>query len=119
MEQLAVMPAEKTDGMTSMKRFIISLSLLTLICSCAETVAPEVQFPEPVGQEEYQSVTMVIPPILFDEDEPMTRINLNLSSLKYLWAEEDSVGIFPDMGSQIYFSMAEGVGQSVATFDGS
>lgn len=117
-EQLAVMPAEKTDGMTSMKRFIISLSLLTLICSCAETVAPEVQFPEPVGQEEYQSVTMVIPPILFDEDEPMTRINLNLSSLKYLWAEEDSVGIFPDMGSQIYFSMSEGVGQSVATFDG-
>ena len=55
MEQLAVMPEEKTDGMTSMKRFIISLSLLTLICSCAETVAPEVQFPEPVGQEEYQS----------------------------------------------------------------
>lgn len=103
-------------GMNSMKKIIISLSILLLIFSCAKTNDPRVY--EPVDQVEYQSVTMVIPPISFDNEEPMTKINLDLGSLKYLWAEKDSVGIFPDIGSQIYFSMAEGVGQSVATFDG-
>ena len=110
--------AEKMDGISVMKRVIISLSLLSLIFSCAEKIVPEVQKPELIEQGEYQSVTMVIPPISFDDEEPMTKINLDLGSLKYLWAEKDSVGIFPDLGSQIYFSMAEGVGQSVATFDG-
>ena len=117
-EQLAEMLAEKMDGISIMKRIIISLSLLSLIFSCAEKVVPEVQKPELVEQGEYQSVTMVIPQISFDDEEPMTKINLDLGSMKYLWAEKDSVGIFPDLGSQIYFSMAEGVGQSVATFDG-
>lgn len=106
------------DGISIMKRILISLSLLSLVFSCAEKAVPEVQGLEPVEQGEYESVTMVIPPISFDDEVPMTKINLDLGSLKYLWAEKDSVGIFPDLGSQIYFSMAEGVGQSVATFDG-
>lgn len=118
MEQLAETPAEKTAGMTSMKKILISLSALSLIFSCVKNTDPEVQVQNQNNQEEYQSVTMVIPPIEFDDEAPMTKINLDLSSLKYLWAEKDSVGIFPDLGSQIYFSMAEGVGQSVATFDG-
>ena len=109
---------ETLDGIKAMKRIIISLSLLSFMFSCAEKAVPEVQKPEPVEQGEYRSVTMVIPPISLDDEEPMTKINLDLNSLMYLWAEKDSVGIFTDLGSQIYFSMAEGVGQSVATFDG-
>lgn len=106
------------DGMTNMKRVIITLFTLSLIFSCVKNPDLEVQMQDQDNYGEYQSVTMVIPPIEFDDKEPMTKINLDLSSLKYLWAEKDSVGIFPDLGSQIYFSMAEGVGQSVATFDG-
>ena len=104
--------------MSNMKRIIISLSLLSLGISCTEKVSSESYIPEKLEQGEYQSVTMEIPPVSFDNDAPMTKINLDLNSLKFLWAAKDSVGIFPDLGSQIYFSMAEGVGQSVATFDG-
>ena len=106
------------DGMSNMKRIIISLSLLSLGISCTEKVSSESNIPEKLEQGEYQSVTMEIPPVSFDDDGPMTKINLDLNSLKFLWAAKDSVGIFPDIGSQIYFSMEEGVGQSVATFDG-
>lgn len=101
-----------------MKKIVISISILSLIFSCVKSADPEAQVQDQNNQEEYQSVTMVIPPISFDDEEPMTKINLDLASLEYLWAERDSVGIFPVFGSQIYFSMAEGVGQSVATFDG-
>lgn len=104
--------------MSNMKRFIISLSLLSLAISCTEKVSSELNIPEKLEQGEYLSVTMEIPPVSFDNDYPMTKINLDLNSLKFIWAAKDSVGIFPDLGSQVYFSMAAGVGQSVATFDG-
>ena len=37
---------------------------------------------------------------------------------RFQWSDKDTVGIYPDSGSQIYFSMAEGAGTSSATFDG-
>lgn len=77
------------------------------------------QYPSGTGEAgEYDKVTMVIPPLSLDDDVHMTKIDFDVATLKYLWSETDSVGIFPENGSQIYFSMAEGVGQSVATFDG-
>ena len=105
-------------GTSNMKRIILSLSLLSLVISCTEKVSSGLNIPEKLEEGDYRSVTMEIPPVSFDDDDPMTKINLDLNSLNFLWAAKDSVGIFPDLGSQIYFSMAEGVGQSVATFDG-
>lgn len=37
---------------------------------------------------------------------------------QFQWSDKDTVGIYPDSGSQIYFSMAEGAGTSSVTFDG-
>lgn len=36
----------------------------------------------------------------------------------FQWTATDTVGIYPDKGSQIYFSMAAGAGTDKATFDG-
>lgn len=38
--------------------------------------------------------------------------------LKFLWETTDTVGIYPDKGSQVYFEMAHGAGTNVANFDG-
>ena len=92
--------------------------LPSALLSCVQKATPEIHAPERDEPGEYKSVMMVTPPISFEDGEPATKIGLDLNSLKYLWAEKDSVGIFPDKGSQIYFSMAEGAGQSTATFDG-
>ena len=37
---------------------------------------------------------------------------------QFQWCSTDTVGIYPNQGSQIFFSMADGAGTSSATFDG-
>ena len=36
----------------------------------------------------------------------------------FLWAEGDKIGIVPNSGSQIYFTVNNGAGTSTASFDG-
>lgn len=99
-----------------MRQILISLSLLIICMSCAkETGISTTDIPG--IHDEYSSVTMVIPPFEFDDDSP-TRNVVDLGNLSYVWAATDTVGIFPDKGSQIYFSMASGAGQASAKFDG-
>lgn len=44
--------------------------------------------------------------------------NIDSEGVKVLWAENDSLGIFPEIGDQIYFPMISGAGSSSAKFDG-
>lgn len=37
---------------------------------------------------------------------------------QFQWSANDTVGIYPDSGSQIYYSMSDGAGTSSAVFDG-
>lgn len=50
--------------------------------------------------------------------EPATRTNIDASTLSFTWAEDDVIGIFPEVGDQVYFPMTEGAGTKVAAFDG-
>lgn len=52
----------------------------------------------------------------FETDEPHTKTVLDGTS--FTWASTDTVGIYPDKGSQIYFAMTNGAGTNTATFDG-
>lgn len=44
--------------------------------------------------------------------------NETYSSYQFLWSAQDTVGIYPDAGSQIYFTMVGGAGAGTAEFDG-
>ncbi len=44
--------------------------------------------------------------------------NESYSSYEFIWSAKDTVGIYPDVGSQIYFTMENGAGASSASFDG-
>lgn len=39
-------------------------------------------------------------------------------NIRFGWESTDTVGIYPDQGAQVFFSMADGVGSNVASFDG-
>ena len=99
METLVV----KMDGMINMKRILSFVILLSIVISCNEKLTPEVDSSEIFDQRGYDKVTMVIPPLSFEDDEPMTKISLDLASLKYLWAEKDSVGIFRTLEARYTF----------------
>ena len=51
------------------------------------------------------------------DDGPMTRTSIENGG-DFIWADGDTVGIYPNTGSQVYFAMASGAGASSATFDG-
>jgi hypothetical protein len=51
-------------------------------------------------------------------DDDGTKSSFNDSNGNFYWEQDDTVGIFPDVGSQIYFEMNSGAGTSSATFTG-
>ena len=100
-----------------MKSRYIFFAFLALAISCS--------VPEDIRQDladsfdKYESVIMVMPQSGFEDSEPETRnVAIIGSDVDFVWSVTDSVGIFPDAGSQIYFSMASGAGQVAAAFDG-
>ena len=52
------------------------------------------------------------------ENNSRTDFVISDSGAEFKWAENDTVGIFPDLGSQVYFPMASGAGTKTAAFDG-
>lgn len=101
----------------TMKSKVLLFSLFCLAVSCT--------YPDQMLQDsrdvygEYDSVVMVMPQAGFeDSDEPTKNVAIIGNEVNFVWSVSDSVGIFPDAGSQIYFSMASGAGQVSAAFDG-
>ena len=68
-----------------------------------------------------QKVIFEVPNLIpGDDDDPNTRASHvpNGDNLGFAWEATDTVGIYPDKGSQVFFSMEKGVGTNIATFDG-
>lgn len=47
-----------------------------------------------------------------------TAFTISNNGAEFKWTENDTVGIFPNTGSQVYFPMQSGAGTKTATFDG-
>ena len=103
-----------------MKRLVLIVVLYHLILSCSKYNENNMGHD---NSSEYKYITMTIPACEFYETDDTVLETKNVavvedSKVKFVWSEDDVVGIFPDKGSQIYFSMAAGAGQTSASFDG-
>lgn len=91
-----------------MKKFIVpttSMAILLIASSCSKQ--------ETVQRPDNISVQFVA--------QQITDAELTKSAYidgQFQWSAKDTVGIYPNSGSQIFFSMAEGAGTSSATFNG-
>ena len=100
-----------------MKKSLILFSTFCLALSCS--YSDEIRQDVPGDAEEYTTVVMTVPQSGFEDSEVETRNEAIFGNeIDFVWSVTDSVGIFPDAGSQIYFSMASGAGQKSAAFDG-
>ena len=61
-------------------------------------------------------VEFMIPGFIDEGHDIQTKTTL--TSQGFVWAEKDTVGIFPSKGNQIYYEMSSGAGSSSAVFDG-
>ena len=65
-----------------------------------------------------QKVVVTVTP-LNERSETRTTLSKNLNNKTvFVWNEQDAIGIFPDEGNQIGFSMSDGAGTTQATFTG-
>lgn len=64
-----------------------------------------------------QRVSITGKDFLFD-DATRSSVSIGESGATFTWSENDTVGIFPNKGSQAEFAMSEGVGTQTATFSG-
>ncbi len=51
------------------------------------------------------------------DDGPLTKTSI-LNGSEFVWAEGDTVGIYPTKGAQVYFAVEGGAGAKSAAFDG-
>ena len=67
-----------------------------------------------------EKVTFEAPSIrsLGEDGETRASLSQNGDDILFCWEATDTVGIYPDQGAQVYFSMEDGVGTNVASFDG-
>lgn len=97
-----------------MKKIVLILSLFTGILgtSCTDMM--------PIRQD-VNEVGMSVGPLVFDNANfklTKSQFDFDGSNFTFKWNTSDTVGIFPNAGSQAFFSMSAFVGSSEAKFEG-
>ena len=102
-----------------MKRFYFLAASIGLLAACSGLEQPEQDLLMDDGEDLVERIVFDVLPIK-DAGDPETRASAvpNGSTVNFAWEVTDTVGIFPDKGSQAFFSMESGAGTSSASFDG-
>ena len=91
--------------------FLASIALLSL-ASCTD----EVQ--ELAGEQSQVLKQIVMTTQDFQTEAGSRTLYEVIENVKCTWADNDTVGVFPNEGAQVYFPMASGAGTKNATFNG-
>lgn len=84
--------------------------LLLVFTACSENMTEETF--EPISHID------IIAKDFKSEANSRTSFKITSSGAEFSWAENDTVGIFPDTGAQAYFPMSSGAGTKTASFTG-
>ena len=105
-------------------RIIITfLGIFCLVLSCSKNDSvsdiPDnpVEQPDQNKPDAVKTVSFNVPAFK-DTDEVFTKTQIGEDGTSFSWSANDTVGIYPSSGSQVYFTMDEGEGASSAQFDG-
>ena len=92
--------------------FLASIALLSL-ASCTDEV-------QELAGEQSQALKQIVMTTQDFQPEADSRTVYQVAdgAVKCTWAENDTVGVFPDKGGQVYFPMISGAGTKNASFDG-
>ena len=90
-----------------------------LLAACSGLEQPEQDLFMNNGEDLVEKVIFEVLPVK-DGDAPETKASAvpNGGSVGFVWEATDTVGIYPDKGSQVYFNIEDGVGTSSVSFNG-
>ena len=97
-----------------MKKNIIFSSALCMLLLAFISCSNEEEVQK--STDEISRITMTAPD--FGYLTTRTDFDINENGAAFKWGENDTVGIFPNEGSQVYFPMTSGAGASSASFTG-
>ena len=89
-------------------------------CSRLNEHVPEIDATPDEG-DYVERIIFETPALRFLGEDGETRASLSQEGdgdIHFAWEATDTLGIYPDQGGQVFFEMADGVGTSVAKFDG-
>ena len=98
----------------------ITILLITSLFSCSREIEQGLQRETEFFQREIKEIRATIGQFVC-EDETSTRTTLVTDAsdnLQLVWAENDTLGIFPAQGGQVAFPLGENAGEKTASFDG-
>ena len=106
-----------------MKNLYLNLMgvIMAMLAFSACTDEAEVLTPNENPQDHSSLCTFILPevPVHGIGESSRTAISIENDKLKFVWAEGDRIGILPDEGSQVYFTIdAQTAGDNHASFDG-
>ena len=112
-----------------MKKYLLPLWSVFVITSTFVSCSDDAyEFPEKSNLETsgfVKHLEATIPDFVHDDldgssstEDTRTAIISGVDGLQLVWAETDTIGIFPNQGFQVAFPMADGAGTKNATFDG-
>lgn len=96
------------------KNTFTGLAVLFFITACT-SVEIETELNEPNSGFENE---IVFSASSFNSDESLSTRTSIVNGGGFIWSANDTVGIYPSSGSQVFFAMTSGAGASSATFDG-
>lgn len=73
---------------------------------------------QPTQGEEIESIKVSARNFIGAEEITRTSVEVGDDGATFVWAENDTIGIFPDTGYQVAFPMQSGAGSQTAEFDG-
>ena len=102
-----------------MKRFYFLAASIGLLAACSGLEQPEQDLFMNNGEDLVEKVIFEVLPVK-DGDDPETKASAvpNGGTVGFVWEATDTVGIYPDKGSQVYFNIEDGVGTSSVSFTG-
>ena len=105
--------------MKSLKHALF-LFLLAVLAACSEdSIAPQAEIIPSTGEESVDLISMVVPDIEIDDAKTRSKLIDDGTELKFVWQENDAIGVVPMSGNPLRFPIhAENAQKNTALFDG-
>ena len=105
--------------MKTFKHLLLLCALVALAACSEDALAPQNEEIPATGNGSVDLISMVVPDIEVDDATTRSKLIDDGTDLKFVWQENDAIGVVPLSGSPLHFPInAENAGKNTALFDG-
>ena len=105
--------------MKTFKHLLLLCALVALAACSEDALAPQNEEIPATGNGSVDLISMVVPDIEIDDATTRSKLIDDGTELKFVWQENDAIGVVPLSGSPLHFPInAENAGKNTALFDG-